>query len=623
MAYAPPEHPTAVGAPLISSFSSDAGVAESFLLVGEGLTSELNAWGLRPYAAGGGPVDMQVKINSPGLLTATVSDAAYEGPIVVWAKNRAGFSEPVVLNAPEAWWCLPDAAPPGAEISIFGRNVAQRPDFHQAFVYLAQSGKAGVWLKVLEAGKYRLRCELPATLAAGSYQLWLHAGNGGAYGWGGPLALEVRAEPPALAFVADFHGENLSKLIEQAAAAGGGTVRIPAGDFVLPSALVVPANVRIVGAGRNRTTLRISSDPTTPLVTAFGAGWNRCPDGIHDAGAEMSYHVQFPAAGQWTVWLRYATHMDQYGRPGMSKCTTISIDGRAPVWLDNLPNTGDWNRYKWGRSAAIQVSAGRHELVWKNVTGGGVGIDAFVFSRDRKFTPGDAPFPSNNENTVVLQGETCERFLVSSGRLPEVDRPVAWLAGDGASIAGVTLRGTPRNNVGVVIASPDYPRWIRGCRVQDVCVCGCEARVWPNSGIHLCNADSAIVTDNEFWGSAPLLLSGVERCRLECNRLIAQTITGGNAEAYILSACDRVHQCVVADNVSRLPSGRPGWRTHGAAHPLVLHRTWLGRSQLDCGQPRGQGPFRRRGRNRPERGRDDPLRGLPADRLLWSRGRRR
>ncbi len=54
------------------------------------------------------------------------------------------------------------------------------------------------------------------------------------------------AEPPALAFVADFHGENLSKLIEQAAAAGGGTVRIPAGDFVLPSALVVPANVRIV-----------------------------------------------------------------------------------------------------------------------------------------------------------------------------------------------------------------------------------------------------------------------------------------------------------------------------------------------------------------------------------------
>src|SRR5208337_1429165 len=113
------------------------------------------------------------------------------------AKNKAGYSEAVVLNAPEAWWCLPETAAPGAEISVFGRNVAQRPDFHQAFVYLAKPGKEGVWLKTLKAGKYRLRCELPPGLEAGSYQLWLHAGNGGLYGWGGPLPLEVRAEPPA------------------------------------------------------------------------------------------------------------------------------------------------------------------------------------------------------------------------------------------------------------------------------------------------------------------------------------------------------------------------------------------------------------------------------------------
>ncbi|MGA2619986.1 MAG: hypothetical protein ABSF26_20410, partial [Thermoguttaceae bacterium] len=38
------------------------------------------------------------------------------------------------------------------------------------------------------------------------------------------------------------------------------------------------------------------------------------------------------------------------------------------------------------------------------------------------------------------------------------------------------------------------------------------------------------VTNNEFWGSAPLLMSGVERCRFESNRLVAQSLTGGNSK---------------------------------------------------------------------------------------------
>ena len=68
--------PPRPASPLISSFTADAGADESFLLVGEGLTGELDAWGLQPYADGGGPVQIGVKINTPGLLTATVSQGA-------------------------------------------------------------------------------------------------------------------------------------------------------------------------------------------------------------------------------------------------------------------------------------------------------------------------------------------------------------------------------------------------------------------------------------------------------------------------------------------------------------------------------------------------------------------
>ena len=66
--------------------------------------------------------------------------------------------------------------------------------------------------------------------------------------------------------------------------------------------------------------------------------------------------------------------------PGVSKHMTLSIDGGEPVPLDNLPNTGSFMTLKWSRSAAVQVSAGRHEMVWRNVQGGGISLDAFVFS---------------------------------------------------------------------------------------------------------------------------------------------------------------------------------------------------------------------------------------------------
>ena len=36
----------------------------------------------------------------------------------------------------------------------------------------------------------------------------------------------------------------------------------------------------------------------------------------------------------------------------------------------------------------------------------------------------------------------------------------------------------------------------------------------------------------------PIYLSGVERCQLVGNRLVSQTLRGGNSEAYILSGTE-------------------------------------------------------------------------------------
>jgi len=333
-------------------------------------------------------------------LVATVPETAFEGPIVVWAKNKAGYSEPAVINAPELWWCERESAEAGSVVSLFGRNLSQRPDFCRTLVYLAQAGKPGTWLKAIDGGKYRVKVLVPHGLEPGQYQLWVHAGNGGKYGWGGPLPLEVRSGSQSKPVrMVRFDGGNLQEAVDRLAAEGGGTVELPAGSFNLASTpLVIPTKVRVAGAGIDRTVLVSPSDPAAP---------------------------------------------------------------RARVY---------------------------------------------------------------------------EEF------------PVVWLSGDGASIASLTVRGNPRTSIGILVHSRQQLPRIRDCRVTSVKACGGGWR-----GIHLSNAEGADVRNNEFWGWTPIQLSGLERCQLVGNRLVSQTLNGGNSEAYIISCGCRVRKCIIEDNVCACP----------------------------------------------------------------------
>ena len=91
------------------------------------------------------------------MLAATLPEQAVDGPLVVAVKNKAGYSAPIVLNAPQPWWCTPDEAAPGESVRLFGRNLARRPDGQRAFVYLAAASGSGQWIVVQEASKYAIR----------------------------------------------------------------------------------------------------------------------------------------------------------------------------------------------------------------------------------------------------------------------------------------------------------------------------------------------------------------------------------------------------------------------------------------------------------------------------------
>ncbi|MBI4860077.1 MAG: hypothetical protein HY815_07410, partial [Candidatus Riflebacteria bacterium] len=182
---------TTTDGPLVYSHTTDAGPDESFVLVGERLTRDVVAWGPHAMSPRGRDHVARVQLldEANGVLVATLPQEAADGPFVVRVRDGSASSAPVVLNAPEPWWCLPDVVGPGSTVRIFGRNLARRPHFATARVWLAGGG--GRWLEPVRTSKYELEVLIPPDAQPGACRLWVHAGQGGEYGWGPGLPLTV------------------------------------------------------------------------------------------------------------------------------------------------------------------------------------------------------------------------------------------------------------------------------------------------------------------------------------------------------------------------------------------------------------------------------------------------
>lgn len=562
-AYAPPIAPeTAVAedAPRLFEVTPDAGPDETFFAVGAGLTPELFVWGGSSASPEGQAWPAKVQFAKEDYLAATLPEQAPDGLFLVWVRGDKGWSRPLRLNAPQPWWCGPDLAAPGDTVRVFGRDLARRPDRTTALVYAAPRGKPGRWLEVVSAAKYAVSVRLPQDLAPGDYEVWVHAGHGGPFGWGGPVRLAVTSPRPAAGeapgATAPGPAVDLQKLVDDAAKRGGSLVRLEKGVYPFRGTLRIPAGVTLAGAGRDATRLQLEFS----LASRFGptvaeAQWNQAPGAVHSVGDTMEYRANFPAAGEWTVWLRYATDMAPWKLPGVSGNMTLQLDDSPPVPLENLPNTGGFGAFKWSQSARVRVEAGEHRLRWRNVKGGGISLDAFVFSLAPDFQPSDASFPKSGPKVVVVQGEDVVRFVSREGRLPGGDRAAVWLAGDGAGLRDLTVSGNPQVNLGVAVRGPEALGWVKGCRVERVRIADIEGKQAENCGVRLWNAAYAVVRDNEIWSRCPLYFSGVRQGEFRGNRLVSRTVWGGNAEAAIQGRNEVIEECVVEDNRVASPPG--------------------------------------------------------------------
>ncbi len=550
----------AQNAPQIFQSTAEAGPDETFFVVGAGLGAELFTWGGSAADPAGQEWPAKVQFAQENYLAATLPERAPDGLFLVWARNAHGWSRPIRLNAPQAWWCGPDVTTAGGIVRIFGRNLARRPDDTTACVYLVSQDKAGRWLEVVDSAKYTVSVRLPQDIAAGEYEVWVHAGHGGPYGWGGPVKLAVTS-PRALAGEgsaanAVYPPVDLQQLVDRAVKRGDTVVRLGKGVYPFRGTLRVPGGVTICGAGREATRLQLEFGPAAHFGPTYANGrWGEGPSSIHTVGDTMEYRTAFPALGRYTVWLRYATEMSPWKLPGVSGNMTLQVDEAKPVPLENLLNTGGFGTFKWAKCADLSIDAGHHTLRWRNAKGGGIALDAFVFALDPKFQPTDTPYPESDPQVVVVQGEDVVKFATRHGRLPGNDRAAVWLAGDGACVQDLTISGNPQVNLGVAIRHPEPLGWVDGCRVERVRISDIEGKQSENCGVRLWKARHAVVRDNELWARCPLYLSGARQCQLISNRLVSRTVWNGNAEAAILGRNEVIEECVIEGNRVACPPG--------------------------------------------------------------------
>lgn len=545
-----PPLPTSPDAPQIYEHSQEAGPDETFFLTGKNLTKDVFVWGNSPDNPAGAPVPVRVQLSGENHLAVTLPDKAYDGPFVVAVKNQAGYSAPIVLNAPQLWWCTPAKVEPKQQVCVFGRNLARRPDQMESHVYLVDANGSGRWLATTTVNKYKLAFNLPEEIEPGAYAIWVHAGGGGKLGWGGPLRLEISkpATEPNVLEAQLKSPDDLQQAIDAMAKDGGGRVELPEGTFPLHGTLRIPAGVTLHGVGSAKTKLQMQYNPQSAFARLDRSGWNQGPTSLHNVGDTLTYHVDAPQAGRYAVWLRYATEMSPWNQPGVSGNMTLAADDQPPVRLENLPNTGGFGTYRWSKSADLDLAAGGHTLTWKNVRGGGITLDAFVFTLDLKEVISDAPLPAADSRRVVLQAEDCVKMAAKDGRLPAADRAAVWLMGDRAGVENLAIFGSAQVNIGIAVRSPVAGAWLDGCKIEGVKVADCEGKHAENCAVHLHNLRNGKMEANILSGRTPIFLSGVRRTSICENLLCSATRFGGNSEAAILGRTEPIEECVFEGN---------------------------------------------------------------------------
>ncbi len=226
------------------------------------------------------------------------------GIFEIAAKTPGSTGRAVILNRPELWFMQPvqlqpglskNQAPPGSLVQIVGKNFLLPHDLGTACAALRAGDGKWIDLAVTNAGRFSLRAQLRGNVAEGRYELWIHNGFGGASGWGGPLAVEIKKSevwPDKIFNVKEFGAKGdgvvndtaaIRAALDAAKQNGGGIVFLPWGTYRLTNYFVIPERTVLRGQGRDATVLQWPVDePKTRADFAPGAAYGVARYAVED-----------------------------------------------------------------------------------------------------------------------------------------------------------------------------------------------------------------------------------------------------------------------------------------------------------------------------------------------------
>lgn len=217
-------------------------------------------------------------------VTATVPASWTAGVYALRLRSGPRAGSVQLVNAPDPWFVQGDqgsVATPGGYLYVSGtcleRTGGAGP---QAALVNPATGAVAAALPLLDrittSVGYALRYRVPASVAEGEYQLWLHNGRGGSAGWvrfrsflEAPVETvtvkQVEAWPSTVFDVTKQAGSNddarFAAALAAVEAAGGGRVYVPAGTYSLSTQLALPDRTVLCGDGKAASRLMWSTDP--------------------------------------------------------------------------------------------------------------------------------------------------------------------------------------------------------------------------------------------------------------------------------------------------------------------------------------------------------------------------
>ena len=187
-------------------------------------------------------------------------------------------------------------------------------------------------------------------------------------------------------------------------------------------------------------------DPQNPLMGGWlfaqwwGESWERGAfnvgvGNIHNVGDRIEWQIRVPASGEYRIWVRYAHNMKAFGVETMDDRTVLRVGDGQPVPLRNLPDTGGWGNFRWALAATIYLPAGEQTLIWENVKGGGLNLDALALTDDPNWHPDKAirilgwwgeyqvEPTAEGKHLLLIQAEACTKAIGKEVSVPRPDLP--------------------------------------------------------------------------------------------------------------------------------------------------------------------------------------------------------